>query len=131
MSRQSVLTAAIATVLGATLGGLLFWRTLKFQKKKRSQALAYSDPGQEEQLSTVQHPVSLPLPSPSPPPISRPVATLLPSPEQLLRVQPVVVTSGEDWEQLWPSLERELSVFPVLGLDCEWVKGQCVRVFLH
>ncbi|XP_048830435.1 exonuclease 3'-5' domain-containing protein 2 isoform X1 [Brienomyrus brachyistius] len=131
MSRQSVLTAAIATVLGATLGGLLFWRTLRFQKKKRSQDLADSDPLQEEQLGTVQHPVSLPLPlppPPPPPPISKPASTLLPSPEQLLRVQPVVVSSEEDWEQLWPSLEKELSIFPVLGLDCEWVKSECVSV---
>ncbi|XP_045561857.1 exonuclease 3'-5' domain-containing protein 2 isoform X1 [Salmo salar] len=43
-----------------------------------------------------------------------------------------MVNSEEDWEQLWPSLQKELSVYPVLGLDCEWVsvKGKTSAVSL-
>ncbi|XP_052362080.1 exonuclease 3'-5' domain-containing protein 2-like [Oncorhynchus keta] len=119
--------ATVVTLLGATLGGLLLWRqpTLRTQKKRR---LA---PGQigvstgpvkpkpvvvelvESQLTPGQS-LDLLLP------------VSLPPADQLLAVQSVMVSSEEDWEQLWPSLQKELSVYPVLGLDCEWVsvKGQ-------
>lgn len=61
-----------------------------------------------------------------PPPVQ------IPSYEQLLGVKPVMVSSEEEWQQLWPLMEKELSVFPVLGLDCEWVsvKGRTSAVSL-
>lgn len=52
-----------------------------------------------------------------------PPALLLPSAKQLLEMTPVMVSSEDEWHQLWPSLQKELSVYPVLGLDCEWVKS--------
>lgn len=64
-------------------------------------------------------PIAAPLQPPLPPP---------PSAEQLLGVKPVMVSSEEEWQQLWPSLQKDLSVFPVLGLDCEWVKTKGVSV---
>ncbi|KAG7510604.1 exonuclease 3' [Solea senegalensis] len=71
-----------------------------------------------------------PLPPPPPPPPPPPVQ--IPSSEQLLGVKPVMVSSEEEWQQLWPLMQEELSVFPVLGLDCEWVsvKGQPSAVSL-
>lgn len=61
-----------------------------------------------------------------PPPVQ------IPSPEQLLGVKPVMVSSEEEWQQLWPLMQKELSVFPVLGIDCEWVsiKGRTSAVSL-
>ncbi|KAJ8401119.1 hypothetical protein AAFF_G00387010 [Aldrovandia affinis] len=53
---------------------------------------------------------------------------LVPPVEQLLAAQTLVVSSEQEWEQLWPSLQEELSVYPVLGLDCEWVKTVCVSL---
>uniref|UniRef100_A0AAV2JD54 Exonuclease 3'-5' domain-containing protein 2 n=1 Tax=Knipowitschia caucasica TaxID=637954 RepID=A0AAV2JD54_KNICA len=53
---------------------------------------------------------------------------LLPSCEQTLCVSPVTVSSEQEWELLWPLLQKELSDFPVLGLDCEWVKTNGVSV---
>lgn len=56
-----------------------------------------------------------------------PPAVQIPSSEQLLAVKPVTVSSEDEWQQLWPQMRRELSVYPVLGLDCEWVKTDAVR----
>ncbi|KAJ8289638.1 hypothetical protein GJAV_G00003600 [Gymnothorax javanicus] len=92
MSRQNAVTAALATILGATVGGLLLWRAVRTQRRKRL------------------------------------LGDCLPTVEQLMAVQPAVVSTEEEWEGLWPSLKEELSVYPVLGLDCEWVKTPCVSV---
>ncbi|KAG7466105.1 hypothetical protein MATL_G00161360 [Megalops atlanticus] len=138
MSRQSALTAAVATVLGATLGGVLLWRALRTQRKKLLAGQVEPAAVEEEQLEPVElekeavqlQPVQLTLAPPSAPPPALPPALppLLPPVEQLLSVRPVVVSSEEEWEQLWPSLQKELSAYPVLGLDCEWVKTPGVSV---
>uniref|UniRef100_A0A4W5KDP2 Exonuclease 3'-5' domain-containing protein 2 n=1 Tax=Hucho hucho TaxID=62062 RepID=A0A4W5KDP2_9TELE len=112
-TRQNALIVAAATLLGATLGGLVLWRqpTLRTPQKKKRLAQA--------QIGVSAGPV--------------PVEQLGPAePEPVLAVQPVMVSSEEDWEQLWPSLQKELSVYPVLGLDCEWVsvKGKTSAVSL-
>ncbi|KAL2099300.1 hypothetical protein ACEWY4_005780 [Coilia grayii] len=177
MSRQSSLMAAMATVVGATLGGLFLWRTFLTQRKKLTQgpssplpvlATPQKQPRQDrkpkqlpqsekQQQEQEQHhhspqpespqvvpetPQLLSPPLPSPPPAS------LPSPKSLLGVMPVVVSSAEEWETLWPSLQQDLIVYPVLGLDCEWVSikgkpspvsllqvatytGQCTLLRLH
>ena len=39
----------------------------------------------------------------------------------------MVVGSEEEWERVWPALQKDLAVFPVLGLDCEWVKKHGLR----
>uniref|UniRef100_A0A8C8BZ16 3'-5' exonuclease domain-containing protein n=1 Tax=Oncorhynchus tshawytscha TaxID=74940 RepID=A0A8C8BZ16_ONCTS len=103
-SRQSALTAAVVTLLGATLGGLLLWRQRAIRTKKQ-QLSAQGLKGQVRSLV-------LPLPA------------VLPPVDQALAVQPVMVSSEKEWEQLWPMLQKDLSVYPVLGLDCEWVKSQ-------
>uniref|UniRef100_A0A6Q2Y5V8 Exonuclease 3'-5' domain-containing protein 2 n=1 Tax=Esox lucius TaxID=8010 RepID=A0A6Q2Y5V8_ESOLU len=109
-SRQNALTAAVVTLLGATLGGLMLWR-LRIQKKK--------------QQLPVQGRKGPPCPvEPEPVCLGFPQASLLPSVDQVLAIQPVTVHCEEDWEQLWPTLQKELAVYPVLGLDCEWVKTQ-------
>ncbi|XP_064169802.1 exonuclease 3'-5' domain-containing protein 2 isoform X2 [Anguilla rostrata] len=88
----------------------------------------------EAEIEAVQPPTSQsppttpPRAAPPPPPLPLPV----PSVERLLAAQRAVVSSEEEWEQLWPSLRGELSVYPVLGLDCEWVsvKGKAGSVSL-
>ncbi|XP_055721590.1 exonuclease 3'-5' domain-containing protein 2 isoform X1 [Salvelinus fontinalis] len=136
-TRQSALTAAVVTLLGATLGGLLLWRQRALRTKKQQlpaqgQVRVSSCPlpvepepvvleckkpvvsqiqSKQTQLSSGQ---SLVLPLPA----------VLPLVDQALAVQPVMVSSEKEWEQLWPMLQKDLSVYPVLGLDCEWVKSQ-------
>ncbi|KAM3870938.1 exonuclease 3'-5' domain-containing protein 2 [Diretmus argenteus] len=61
-----------------------------------------------------------------------PLPVQIPSPERMLGVNPLLVSCEDEWQQLWPMLQTELSVFPVLGLDCEWVslKGRASAVSL-
>ncbi|XP_010877690.1 exonuclease 3'-5' domain-containing protein 2 isoform X2 [Esox lucius] len=157
-SRQNALTAAVVTLLGATLGGLMLWR-LRIQKKKQQLPVQ----GRKGPAGVISGPLTVEQPCPVEPepvvveskkPVSEsqpqipckpcqsqlpdgqclgfPQASLLPSVDQVLAIQPVTVHCEEDWEQLWPTLQKELAVYPVLGLDCEWVsvKGRTSAVSL-
>ncbi|XP_049452738.1 exonuclease 3'-5' domain-containing protein 2 isoform X2 [Epinephelus fuscoguttatus] len=144
MSHRGPLTAVITTVLGATLGGLLIWRVYRTKRKRLPSVQKVADPVkapcpvnkdftavecqytkppnvQEKEFKAVECQTTQ-----QPPPVQ------IPSYEQLLGVKPVMVSSEEEWQQLWPLMEKELSVFPVLGLDCEWVsvKGRTSAVSL-
>ncbi|KAJ1103498.1 hypothetical protein NDU88_000921 [Pleurodeles waltl] len=48
----------------------------------------------------------------------------VPSLETILRFQPVIVSQEEQWEQVWPFLQKELEEVAVLGMDCEWVSTE-------
>uniref|UniRef100_A0A1A8NID8 Exonuclease 3'-5' domain-containing protein 2 n=1 Tax=Nothobranchius pienaari TaxID=704102 RepID=A0A1A8NID8_9TELE len=134
------LTAVITTVLGAALGGLLIWQVYQ-TKKKKPPPLQNIDPDEapcpeEHELTAVEYQykeeppcliekdfktVECQTPQ-APPPFQ------IPSFDQLLAVKPVMVSSEEEWQQMWPLMQKELVVFPVLGLDCEWVKTDGVSV---
>lgn len=135
MSHRGPFTTVI-TVLSAALGGLLIWQVYRTKRKKLSSIqkaavqLAPLCPvedatesqqiqGQcvaEEEFKTTECQTTK-----VPPPVC------IPSCEQLLAVKPVMVSSREEWQEMWPLMQTELSVFPVLGLDCEWVKTEGVR----
>ncbi|XP_031643518.1 exonuclease 3'-5' domain-containing protein 2 isoform X2 [Oncorhynchus kisutch] len=136
-SRQSALTAAVVTLLGATLGGLLLWRQRAIRTKKQ-QLSALGLKGQVRvsscPLPVEPEPVVLDCKNPVESQIQSkqtqlspgqslvlPLPAVLPPVDQALAVQPVMVSSEKEWEQLWPMLQKDLSVYPVLGLDCEWV----------
>ncbi|CAB1330447.1 unnamed protein product [Coregonus sp. 'balchen'] len=143
-TRQNTLMAAVVTLLGVTFGGLVLWRQRTTRTlKKKQQLLAQgqigvsSGPLPVDQLGPVEpEPVVVePVESQTRLPPGQSLGLLpvsLPPADQVLAVQPVMVSSEEDWEQLWPSLQKELSVYPVLGLDCEWVseKGKTSAVSL-
>ncbi|XP_053290308.1 exonuclease 3'-5' domain-containing protein 2 [Pleuronectes platessa] len=144
MSPRGPLAAVVTTLLGAALGGLLIWRVYRTKRKRLPSVQKAADPLEaprpvetevvfvaecrcnqpqnieEKEFKAVECQTTQP-----PPPVR------IPS-EDLLGVKPVMVSSEEEWEQLWPRMQKELSVFPVLGLDCEWVsvKGQTSAVSL-
>ncbi|XP_056249454.1 exonuclease 3'-5' domain-containing protein 2 isoform X4 [Seriola aureovittata] len=144
MSHRGPLTAVITTVLGATLGGLLVWRVYRTRRKRLPSIQKVADPVEaphpvEKEFTAAEYQYIQPQnlvekefkavecqTAQLPPPVQ------IPSSEQLLGVKPVMVSSEEEWQQLWPLMQKELSVFPVLGLDCEWVsvKGQASAVSL-
>ncbi|XP_042244809.1 exonuclease 3'-5' domain-containing protein 2 isoform X2 [Thunnus maccoyii] len=144
MSQRGPLTVVITTVLGATLGGLLIWRVYRTKRKRLPSIQKVADPVEApcpagNELTSVEHQYAQPphllekefkaveCQTAQPPP-----AVQIPSYEQLLGVKPVIVSSEEEWQQLWPLMQKELSVVPVLGLDCEWVsvKGRASAVSL-
>ncbi|XP_035530012.1 exonuclease 3'-5' domain-containing protein 2 isoform X2 [Morone saxatilis] len=145
MSHRGPLTVVITTVLGATLGGLLIWQVYRTKRKRLPSIQKVAAPVEapravEKEFTDVAadeytQPPHLPdkelkavecRTTQLPPPVQ------IPSYEQLLGVKPVTVSSEEEWQQLWPLMQKELSVFPVLGLDCEWVsvKGRTSAVSL-
>lgn len=138
MSHRGSLTAVVTTVLGVTLGGLLLWQVYRTKRKKLPSTQKVVDPVEapdpvDNTLKAVQYhcvephhvpetEMKMECQSAKPPP---PVHIL--SFDELLEVQPVMVSSEEEWQQMWPLMQKELSVFPVLGLDCEWVKTKGTR----
>ena len=142
MSHRGPLTAVITTVLGVTLGGLLVWRVYRTKRRRLPSVQEVADPVDalcpvEKEIKAVET-----LYTPPPPPQHPPEKAVesqttqptdpfrIPSSEQLLTVNPVTVSSEEEWLQIWPLMQKELTVFPVLGLDCEWVKADGVRTNL-
>ncbi|CAG5866813.1 unnamed protein product [Menidia menidia] len=138
MSHRGPLAAAITTVLGAALGGLLVWRVYRTKRKKLPSVQRAAEPAEPPRSS---EPFAGVEPQPDPPPClaaekefrtaecqtaKAPAPAQVPWSHRLLGVQPVTVSSEEEWKQLWPQVQRDLSVLPVLGLDCEWVKTEGV-----
>lgn len=129
----------ITTVLGATLGGLLIWRVYRTKRKRLPSVQKVADPVEapcpvENEFASVEcryaqppHLLEKEFKAVECQTTQLPPAVQIPSSEQLLGVKPVMVSSEEEWQQLWPLIQKELSVFPVLGLDCEWVKTKGVR----
>lgn len=144
MSHRGHLSPVITTVLGVTLGGLLIWQVYRTKRKRLPFIQKAANPVEapcpvEKEFTAVERkaPEALHVQereckavecqtSKLPPPVQTPTS------EQLLGVKPVMVSSAEEWQQLWPLIQKELSVFPVLGLDCEWVsiKGRTSAVSL-
>ncbi|XP_051579178.1 exonuclease 3'-5' domain-containing protein 2 isoform X2 [Myxocyprinus asiaticus] len=117
MSRWSTFTAAVATMLGATLGGLFLWRSIRAQKRKALKVPAAPEPVQaqlEADFTTTQ-PARPELTASANQPVTVPLVSTL------IQVPPVVVSSSDEWEMFWPAFQKDLLVYPVLGLDCEWV----------
>ncbi|TSO25215.1 Exonuclease 3'-5' domain-containing protein 2 [Bagarius yarrelli] len=132
MPRQSTLTAAVATLLGATLGGLFLWRRINAQKKKAlkvprdTRSLPVERLGPLDlNITAVEHPqqesTQLLL-------LQTPERVSVPSIEKLLATPAVVVSSSDEFEEHWPLFEKDLELFPVLGFDCEWVKSMRVSI---
>lgn len=124
MSQRGPLTAVITTVLGVTFGGVLAWHFYQTKRKRLPSFQKVADPVEA-------------LGSPPPPLAEKevkavecqtqpPPAVHMPTCEQLLAVKPLLVSCEEEWQQLWPRMQKELSVLPVLGFDCEWVKAGAV-----
>ncbi|MBN3270905.1 EXD2 protein, partial [Polyodon spathula] len=115
MSRQTVISAAVVTLLGTTLGGLVIWKAVKSWRQKISKRNQNGELGkvrkreqQQEELEGVVASEHSHWP-------------MLPLPEQLLKVEPALVSRPDDWEEVWPAVQRELGVYPVLGIDCDWM----------
>ncbi|XP_072314196.1 uncharacterized protein [Eucyclogobius newberryi] len=142
MSHRIPLTAVVTTVLGVTLGGLLAWRVYRTKRRrllsnqKAAETVALPCPAEKDLTPVAFDPspefteeevkAGESKPTPAPPTVQ------LPSCEQVFGVNPVTVSSTEEWQQLWPLFQKELSDFPMLGLDCEWVsvKGKASAVSL-
>ncbi|XP_007569532.1 exonuclease 3'-5' domain-containing protein 2 isoform X1 [Poecilia formosa] len=140
MSPRGPLTTVITTIVGAALGGLLVWQVYRTKRKKPSSVQKAAEPtvplrpvenaparteSQQTQLLCQAHDEFKTAECQTE---SAPRAVHIPTCKQMLAVKPVTVSSQEDWLEMWPLMQKELLVFPVLGLDCEWVKAQGVSM---
>lgn len=125
------MTAVLTAVLGVTFGGVLVWRFYQTKRKRLPSFQKLADPVDAPCLGESAEP------RPQPPPLEEafkaaecrtqlPPAVQIPSCERLLAVRPLTVSSQDQWQQLWPRMQEELRLLPVLGLDCEWVKADAV-----
>nr|XP_020459872.1 exonuclease 3'-5' domain-containing protein 2 isoform X3 [Monopterus albus] len=150
MSHRGPVTAVVTAVLGAALGGLFIWRVYRTKQKRLPSVQEVANPVEapcpvEKKFKAVEYQYIQPphfeekeLKAVECQTTQLPPLVQIPSSEQLLGVKPVMVSSEEEWQRLWPLMQMELSTFPVLGLDCEWVKtkgmasysGRCVLVKL-
>ncbi|NXG50209.1 EXD2 protein, partial [Psilopogon haemacephalus] len=114
MPKQTAVTITLATLLGVALGGLVLWRAAQRRKGK---ACCASQPeqagvnvGHEELVN----------------PGDKEVLSFFRSPtfswvERTLGADIVIVSEQEEWDRVEPLLKKELKMWPVLGIDCEWV----------
>ncbi|XP_003978542.2 exonuclease 3'-5' domain-containing protein 2 [Takifugu rubripes] len=125
MSQRGPLAAVITTVLGLTFGGVLAWRFYQTKRKRLPSFQKVADP--VDALGSPPPEKEVKDCGTQPPP-----AVHMPTCEQLLAVKPLTVSCEDEWQQLWPRMQKELSLFPVLGFDCEWVsvKGRASSVSL-
>ncbi|XP_061843612.2 exonuclease 3'-5' domain-containing protein 2 [Nerophis lumbriciformis] len=120
MSRQ--LAAIITTLLGATFGGLLLWRAYGTKRKRLpsiQRVAEFAPPACADVPPAEDHGdrhTSPGEPMASECPAASPVSS-----EQLRGLKLALVSSQEEWQEMWPLIQKDLVLFPVLGLDCEWV----------
>lgn len=133
MPHRGPLTAVLTAVLGVTFGGVLAWRFYQTKRRRLPSFQRPADPVDAPRRGES----AAPCPQPPPPPEKEfkavecqtqlPPAVQIPTCEQLLAVEPLTVSCEDQWQQLWPQMQKELTRLPVLGLDCEWVKAAGVR----
>lgn len=127
MSHRGPLAAVVSTVLGVALGGLLVWRVYRTKRKRPpsfQKALRYPSEALPPPVEEDAHRDSRAVACQSTEP---PTAGRLQWLEKLLATEPRTVSTEDEWLQQWPRLQEELALFPVLGLDCEWVKNNTAR----
>ncbi|XP_053553965.1 exonuclease 3'-5' domain-containing protein 2 [Bombina bombina] len=103
MPKSTALTISVATLVGTTVGCLVLWKCIKRRRKqlcaqsKTNASIGTGSPGLEYENSGISQV------------------------ENIFTAETKVISGIEEWEIVWPLLKKELSEYPVLGMDCEWV----------
>ncbi|XP_071971595.1 exonuclease 3'-5' domain-containing protein 2 [Engystomops pustulosus] len=111
MHRHAGLTLGVASLVGTTVGCLVLWKLFNRRRqlctsvdqKDLCTALTTEDQSSEHNVR---------------PHLER---SSVFSVEKILQAEVKIVTRAEEWETVWPLLQRDLDEYPVLGMDCEWV----------
>ncbi|XP_068109940.1 exonuclease 3'-5' domain-containing protein 2 [Hyperolius riggenbachi] len=112
MTKHTGLTLGVASLVGTTVGCLVLWKLIN---RKRRQLCDVDIKGSCPMLRTEIASSDDILQE------STDVEVSSCSVEEILQAEVRVVSNIEEWEVVWPLLKRDLDVFPVLGMDCEWV----------
>ncbi|XP_073495081.1 exonuclease 3'-5' domain-containing protein 2 isoform X2 [Phyllobates terribilis] len=113
MPRHAGITLGVASLVGTTVGCLVLWKLINRRRqqlctnvdhKDLCTALAAEIHGSDQNVhQSLER--------------ERSVYSV----ERLLQAPVKIVSKAEEWETVWPSLQRDLDEYPVLGVDCEWV----------
>ncbi|NWV98129.1 EXD2 protein, partial [Machaerirhynchus nigripectus] len=114
MAKQTAVTITLATLLGVALGGLVLWKATQRRKGKTccsSQPEEAAVKSEDEKLIKAE---------------DKKVLSFFRSPtfswiERTLGADIVIVSEQEQWDHVEPLVKKELEMWPVLGIDCEWV----------
>ncbi|KAM5129923.1 exonuclease 3'-5' domain-containing protein 2 [Mantella aurantiaca] len=114
MPRHTGLTLGVASLVGTTVGCLVLWKLINRRRRqccvngnvKDSCAVRSSD------ISSLDSKVQEPSEAEDPGSFTV---------EKILQAEVRIVSKAEEWEAAWPLLKKDIDVFPVLGMDCEWV----------
>ncbi|XP_066464585.1 exonuclease 3'-5' domain-containing protein 2 [Eleutherodactylus coqui] len=112
MPRHTGFTLGVASLVGTTVGCLILWKLIK---RRRQQLYANVDQnvlcnGLTTGVQDSDHDVRQPLEK------ERSVSV-----EKILQAEVKIISKAEEWETVWPILQQDLNMYPVLGMDCEWV----------
>ncbi|XP_040268083.1 exonuclease 3'-5' domain-containing protein 2 isoform X1 [Bufo bufo] len=113
MPRHAGLTLGVASLVGTTVGCLILWKLIN---RRRQQLYTGVD---QKNSCTGLTPEVQDLDDSVRQPLERKRSLL--SVEKILQAEVRIVSTAEEWETVWLLLQRDLDVYPVLGVDCEWV----------
>ncbi|KAE8587440.1 hypothetical protein XENTR_v10021970 [Xenopus tropicalis] len=118
MPKHAGLTLGVASLVGTTVGFLVLW---KFLKNRRSHLCSAVDHRNSVILDATGHDAdkqcSLTNLKETPKVESSGISVI----EKILVADIEIVSKSEEWEAVWLLLKKDLDVYPVLGMDCEWV----------
>ncbi|XP_025044076.2 exonuclease 3'-5' domain-containing protein 2 isoform X1 [Pelodiscus sinensis] len=114
MLKQTAVTVTLATLLGIAVGGLVLWKVNQRRKEKGRcggvQSGALRKPGDEELTEVEEKELHSCATSPTTSWV-----------EKIFGAEVVIVSEAAEWDRVEPLLKKELQMWPVLGIDCEWV----------
>ncbi|XP_056403024.1 exonuclease 3'-5' domain-containing protein 2 isoform X2 [Hyla sarda] len=113
MPRHAGLTLGVASLVGTTVGCLILWKLIKHRRRHLYTNVDQKDlcTGLTAEVKDSDHSVQQPFEK---------ECTLF-SVEKILQAEVKIVSKAEEWDMVWPLLQKDLDVYPVLGMDCEWV----------
>ncbi|XP_069805250.1 exonuclease 3'-5' domain-containing protein 2 isoform X2 [Dendropsophus ebraccatus] len=113
MPRHAGLTLGVASLVGTTVGCLILWKLIKRRRRQLYTSVDKKDlcTALITEVQDSHHGVQQPLERES----------VVFSVEKILQADVKIVSKTEEWDVVWPLLQKDLDVYPVLGMDCEWV----------
>lgn len=114
MPRHTGLTLGVASLVGTTVGCVILWKLINRRRRQCcvsgdvKDSCAILSPETTGSDNDHQKPSEVEVSSSS-------------AVEKILNAEIKIVSMAEEWEAVWPTLKKDLDVFPVLGMDCEWV----------
>ncbi|KAG8449555.1 hypothetical protein GDO86_016269 [Hymenochirus boettgeri] len=117
MPRHAGITLGVASLVGTTVGFLVLWKYLKNRRKQLFAAGDHRDTVTDDIESDTNKQLIIKH-------VKEPLKTEsagISVVEKILVANVETVSNTDEWENVWSLLKKDTDVYPVLGMDCEWV----------